>query len=355
MNQQNNTTISYKGQHFFVGLDVHKKNWKVTIRINKTTIKRYTMDPSPEQLAKFLKTHYPDGIYHSVYEAGFCGYWIHRHLVELGIDNIVVNAADIPTSHKEKDRRDDKIDSAKLARELENGSLKGIYIPSRYQQSLRSISRLRYQHRNHATRIKNRIKMFLHLHGIKIPEDFNNSYWSSVFIKWLKSLEFEYSFDSQYLSQYIQALEYQRGMMKDVLLEMRDHCRQNNILKCIRSVTGLGIISAFTIYAELIDMKRFKDLDNLASYVGLVPSKDGSGDREGVKGLTPRHSRYVRYLLIECAWRAVGADPALTQAYATLTTKMSKQKAIIKIAKKMLNRIRYVWLNERKYITAIVK
>ena len=48
------------------------------------------------------------------------------------------------------------------------------------------------------------------------------------------------------------------------------------------------IISAFTIYAELIDMKRFKDLDHLASYVGLVPSKDGSVDREGVKGLTPR-------------------------------------------------------------------
>ena len=61
---------------------------------NNTTIIRYTMDPSPEQLAKFLKTHYPDGIYHSVYEAGFCGYWIHRRLLELGIDNIVVNAAD---------------------------------------------------------------------------------------------------------------------------------------------------------------------------------------------------------------------------------------------------------------------
>jgi len=197
--------------------------------------------------------------------------------------------------------------------------------------------------------------MFLHLHGIKIPEDFNNSYWSSVFIKWLKSLEFEYPFDSQYLCQYIQALEYQRCMMKDVLLQMRDHCKQNNILKCIRSVTGLGIISAFTFYAELVDMRRFKDLDHLASFVGLVPSKDSTGERDIVKGLTPRYSRYIRYLLVECAWRAVGVDPALTQAYATLTTRMSKQKAIIKIAKKLLNRIRYVWLNEKKYITAIVK
>ena len=118
MNQQTDTTISFKGQHFFIGLDVHKKNCKVTIRINNTEIKRFSMDPSPQQLFKYLHKNYPDGIYHTVYEAGFCGYWIHRKLVSLGIDNIIVDPADIPTSHKEKDRRDDKVDRAKLAREL---------------------------------------------------------------------------------------------------------------------------------------------------------------------------------------------------------------------------------------------
>jgi transposase len=355
MNLQNNTTISFKGQHFFLGLDVHKINWKVDIRLNKTSIKRFTMDPSPEQLAKFLKTNYPGGIYHSVYEAGFCGYWIHRCLVDLGIDNIVVNAADIPTSHKEKDRRDDKIDSAKLARELENGSLKAIFIPTPLQQSLRSLARLRYQHRNHITRIKNRIKMFLHLHGLKIPGQFSKSYWSSAFIRWLRSIHFEFAPDHQYLQHYIQQLEYQRTLMKEVLMQMRAWCKQNNTLKCIRSVTGLGVVSSFTIYAELIDMHRFKDLDHLASYVGLVPSKDSTGDWTAVKGLTPRYSRYVRYLLVECAWRAIGSDPALTQAYAKFSSRMPKQKAIIKIAKKLLNRIRYVWLNEKKYVLTIVE
>ena len=354
MTLQNNTTFSFKGQHFFIGLDVHKQNWKVTIRINNTQIKRFSMDPSPEQLAKYLQKNYPDGIFHTVYEAGFCGYWIHRQLVSLGIDNIIVNAADIPTSHKEKDRRDDKIDSAKLARELENGSLNGIYIPTAEQQALRSISRLRYQHKNNITRLKNRIKMFLHLHGIKIPGEYNNSYWSSAFIKWLETIHFEFQPDYQYLRHYIQELQHQRNLEKDVLLVMREHCKENNILKCIQSVTGLGIISAFTFYAELIDMHRFKDLDHLASFVGLVPSKDSTGDWAAVKGLTPRYSRYVRYLLVECAWRAIGSDPALTQAYATFTKRMPKQKAIIKIAKKLLNRIRYVWLNEKKYVTAIV-
>ena len=112
----NDPAISFKGQHLFIGLDIHKKNWKVTIRINHTEIKRFSMDPSPQQLLKFLRKIYPDGICHSVYESGFCGYWIHRQLVESGIDNIIVNPVDIPISHKEKDSRDDKIDSARLAR-----------------------------------------------------------------------------------------------------------------------------------------------------------------------------------------------------------------------------------------------
>ena len=355
MNQQNNTTISFKGQHIFIGLDVHKKNWKVTIRINKTQIKRFSMDPSPQQLSNHLRKNYPEGTYHCVYESGFCGYWIHRQLIDLGIDNIIVNPADIPTSHKEKDRRDDKIDSAKLARELENSSLKGIFIPTPQQQSFRSASRLRYQHRNNVTRIKNRIKMFLHFHGIQIPENYNSSYWSSGFIKWLSRVSFEYDYDKQYLDQYIAQLQYQRKLMTQVLLQMRDQCKNNNVLNCIRSVTGIGVISAFTFYSELIDMKRFKDLDHLASYVGLVPSKDSTGDKKGIKGLTPRYSRYVRYLLVECAWRAIGSDPAMTAAYAEFTTRMTKQQAIIKIAKKLLNRIRFVWLNEKKYVTGVVK
>ena len=144
--------------------------------------------------------------------------------------------------------------------------------------------------------------MFLHLHGIQIPESYNSSYWSSGFIKWLGNVSFEYAYDKQYLNQYIEQLQSQRKLMTQVLLQMREQCKSNNVLKCIRSVTGIGVISVFTFYSELIDMKRFKDIDHLASYVGLVPSKDSTGDKKGIKGLTPRYSRYVRYLplIISC-------------------------------------------------------
>jgi transposase len=100
----------------------------------------FSMNPKPEELAHYLSRRYPGGRYQSVYEAGFCGFWLHRRLQSLGIENRVVHAADVPTTRKEKDQKRDLIDSRKLARELANGSLTGIWVPDTFHEELRSLS-----------------------------------------------------------------------------------------------------------------------------------------------------------------------------------------------------------------------
>ena len=86
----------------------------------------------------FLTRSYPGAEYHSVYEAGFCGFWIHERLTALGIDNIVVNPADVPTKSSEKLRKTDTVDSGKLARSLRANELKGIYTPDSVSLEMRS-------------------------------------------------------------------------------------------------------------------------------------------------------------------------------------------------------------------------
>jgi transposase len=347
--------INFKGQEFFIGIDVHKKDWKVTIRWNHMELKTFSQNPSPEELKKYMSRNYPGGIYHSVYEAGFCGYWIHRELEKLGFKNIIVNPADVPTTNKEKDQKRDPVDSRKLARELEHGSLQGIYIPTEQQQSLRSLSRLHYQTIFKRVQIKNRIKGFLHFHGIVIPARENLSHWSGSFMHWLKHIPFTQADDRYYLDCQLNYLSYYRKQTKEILVHIRAYVKEYSILQCIKSIPGIGIIIAFTLYAEIMDMRRFKNLDRLASMIGLVPSVNCSGDNEIIKGITFRYSKYVRQLLIEAAWIAIKKDPALTQSYSEYIKRMKKQKAIIKIAKKLLNRVRYVWLNQKEYVLAVVK
>jgi predicted esterase YcpF (UPF0227 family) len=134
--------ISFANTHFFIGIDAHLKNWKVTIRMGGIELKTFSMNPSPLELLAYLQKHYPDGIYHIVYEAGFCGFWALRIFRQYNIDCIVVNPADVPTTNKEKVNKSDPIDSRKIARHLENKDLHGIYIPDIFHEELRALMRL---------------------------------------------------------------------------------------------------------------------------------------------------------------------------------------------------------------------
>lgn len=109
-----------------------------------------------------------------MYEAGFCGFWIHDRLTELGIHNIVVNPADVPTLSSEKLRKTDAVDSRKLAVSLQAKQLKGIYTPDSETLEIRSLIRLKNLITKDMTRQKNRIKSQLRCLGIEIPVEYLN-------------------------------------------------------------------------------------------------------------------------------------------------------------------------------------
>ncbi len=75
-----NKVLDFTGHKFFLGLDVHKRSFHVTIRSNGIVLKSFSMDPEPCQLIGYMHKHYPGGLYYSVYEAGFSGFWIHEQL-----------------------------------------------------------------------------------------------------------------------------------------------------------------------------------------------------------------------------------------------------------------------------------
>ena len=85
-----NTKVSYNGQDFYIGIDIHKKRWIVTIITMGLIVKRLSMDPEPKELARYLKKNYPGGKYHTVYEAGFCGFWIDRSLRDAPLGRLMV-------------------------------------------------------------------------------------------------------------------------------------------------------------------------------------------------------------------------------------------------------------------------
>lgn len=350
--------LNFSNLHFFIGIDTHLNNWRVTIQNSGLELKTFSMNPSPDELYTHLNNHYPEGVFHIVYEAGFCGFWPQRKFTELGINCIVVNPADVPSSNKEKVVKSDPSDSRKLARELENGSLNAIYVPDTFSEQLRSLMRLRFRLTQQQTRIKNRIKMMLYNYGIHIPkEHLSNSRWSGYFIHWLKSLKLSSSAGQFTLDNLLLQLEQLRDHLKNVLRQLRVESKNENIdsvISSLCSVPGVAFITAMSLFTEIIDIKRFNNFEQLCSFVGLVPSVYASGDTEYTRGISFRHNKFLRPLIIEAAWTAVKKDPALTLRFNELIKHMPKQKAIIRMAKKLLRRIRHVWLYKDSYVNALV-
>ena len=350
---------SFSGSHFFIGIDTHLKNWRVTVRLNSIELKTQSMNPSPEELLNYLSKKYPGGTYHIVYEAGFCGFWVVRKFKELGVDCIVVNPADVPTSNKEKVNKNDPIDSRKLSRELENKSLNGIYIPDIFHEELRSLMRLRYRIVQNQTRTKNRIKSLLHTRGIKIPEQFTgNSRWSASFIKWLEEeVKFNTAAGSYCFVNMISQLKQLRVHNKNILRQLREEAKKKEIapiIKALQSVPGIAFIIAMSLYTEIIDINRFAYEDQLSTFVGLVPSTRSSDETIYGNQISFRQNKYLRPLMIEAAWQAVKQDPAMTAKYKELIKRMKPQDAIIRIAKKLLRRVRHVWIEQEEYVYALV-
>jgi len=359
--QTQSSELNFNGHNIFVGIDVHLKSWTVSILTEKLFHKTFTQPPSAELLYNYLNLNFPGGNYHSVYEAGFSGLWSHYKLLEMGVKNIVVNPADVPTSQKEQLQKDDPIDSRKLARSLRSGDLKAIYIPDPATLEDRSLIRLRSTLVRDMTRFKLRIKSFLYFYGISYPPEFErkSTHWSKRFMKWLKEgVSLQHESGNQALRILIQEAEQQRNLLLEVTQRVRQlsrHEKYADNVALLRTIPGIGLITAISFLTEIENIDRFENTDHFAGFIGLVPNRHASGDKENTGEMTFRGQDNLKSLLVESSWFAARLDPALNLSFHQYIRRMESNKAIIRIARKVLNRIYFVLKNKRAYVPGIVK
>lgn len=342
-------TRDFSDQNIFVGLDVHRNSWRVSFHLGAISHKTIHMAPaSVEALERYLHKHYPGGQYQCAYEAGFSGFWLQRALAARGIETLVIHPADVPTTDKERQQKDDVRDSRKIARSLRNGELEGITIIGEMEEAHRQLVRYRWQLAADRRRVMQRIKSHLYFTG-PVPEEMQQSGWSRAYMAWLHQRAEKDAALGFMVKEYELIRDLEREQMKQ-LRSLFKSDRYAKEMELLRSVPGVGFLSAMLIMTEIGDIQRFSSCDKLAFYAGLVPGTDSSGDSERAHQRTKRGNKRLRTTLIECAWAAVKQDEELALAYITLKKRMDAPHAIIKIARRLLNRIRKVWLSGVEYV-----
>ena len=248
--------LTFEGQDIFIGIDVHLKNWRVTILTEHLSHKTFSQDPCARTLAEYLRRNFPGGSYHSAYEAGFCGFSVHRSLEAEGIHNIVVNPADIPTTDKERKQKEDKRDSKKIAKSLRSGELMALHVPSQDLEELRGLVRYRKTLVKDICRNKVRVKSFLHLHGIQIPLELNSAskYWSANFTNWLKEVRLTTDHGHLMLNSIVGTVNHLRKELLTVNRQLRvisADSRYQDKIGLLRSIPGIGLVVSMTLVSEL--------------------------------------------------------------------------------------------------------
>src|SRR6478735_5264854 len=176
--------IDFSGKTIWVGIDVHEKDLQVAKVLDGICLGNHRMPADSQALINHLNSRYPGATFKCVYESCAWGFTLQRELSAAGMECIVVHAADVSSSDREKKRKTDKVDALKLARNLASHQLTGIHVPNEEIQKQRNLIRFRKKIVGDLNRSKNRLKSLLKYQGINIPEQLGKkNNWSYNFMK----------------------------------------------------------------------------------------------------------------------------------------------------------------------------
>ena len=334
----------------FIGIDIHKKSWKIHFCTDLFDGNTQTFIPDAAGLKKYVDRHFAGHEVHCAYEAGCCGYQAARAFLSFGWTALVVNPADIPRPAKQAFVKTDKIDCTNIAKQLRNGNLNSIEVPSREREQLRWLFRRRFHLVRDLRRLKSQIKSALLYQGIAIPAHLDNPNWTAAFGEWLYALEWEHPTAEAALDGQLEHYCFLDEQLRDVSTRTRAYCRRHHKkdYTLLRSVPGIGPLTAAAFLSEIGDIRRFNSFKQFASYIGLVPGIHQSGESFRTTGVTPRGHRLLRSHVVEGAWVAIRRDPTM-QAYYRSHVGKNPKTILVKVARKLLSRMHAVIKTGRPY------
>src|SRR6476620_5504626 len=182
-----------------VGLDVHARSIRLAAVRADELLEERTL-PYDEEAVERLLRRWP--AVRCCYEAGPTGFGLQRHLVERGIDCLVVAPGLVPQRPGDRVKTDSR-DARKLARLLAGGLLEPILVPARELEAARDLVRAREDARVDRMRDRQRLSKFCLRHGRTLP----TSSWTVGRRTWLSEQRFQFAAQQITFDSYVHAVD----------------------------------------------------------------------------------------------------------------------------------------------------
>lgn len=228
----------------------------------------------------------------------------------------------------ENKKKDDRQDARHLAQLARTGFLPTVWVPPKPVRELRRLLLERLSFVQKRTAIKNRIRYIAHLKRLDLGIEF-------LFSR--RSLNKLLDLEIPELSRCIRIISVLNDEIADIDKELDEKSSQfAKDMGLLRTIPGIGRISALALIAEIGDVRRFSKPKKLCSYAGLVPAMRTSGETLKAGSITRQGSRMLRHVLTEAAHTAVRYDCSFRSVYDRIRARRGDKRAIVAIARKLL-------------------
>jgi transposase len=283
----------------------------------------------------------------SCYEAGRDGFWIHRALQTLGIENRVVDSASIEVNRRARRTKTDRLDALKLVRMLlrvwcgERGVFTEVRVPSAAVEAARHRSRERSALIQEQTRLRNQIGSWLATAGCRVSARTRRqaSWWTAV-RDWANGAL------PPALQARIARAEARLTLLAEqiALLEasqtatVRQAAPDSPLTRLVQ-LKGVATTSASVLLEEGLVWRAFQNRRQLGGLLGFAPARYDSGESVRDQGISRAGNKRLQSVMVQLAWGWVHwqRQSALTRWYLERfgRGKRARRVGIVALARKL--------------------
>lgn len=317
-----------------LGIDWHARQYRVSRIIDNGApepAQRFT----PEAFLEWVKKQYKLAEeVHCCYEAGAGGFVLHRQLVELGVESMVIAPYNLDKTHRGV--QTDSTDAQQLVQDLDrfvrgnDKALREVYVPTAEEEQRRAESRQRQQLREHRLSLASQGRTLLLGQGFQQ----SNEWWKPQ--NWERLRE-------KLPAWIVEILERFRLIILD--LDKQVEALRLKIEKAAPALRpkGLGALGLESILREVCNFERFKNRKAPGSYAGLTGGVSATDNNYRDLSITKAGNRRLRTMLVEAAWRFVSYQPQspLIQRWKDVLLNpkahlRARKRAIVAVARQLL-------------------
>ncbi len=343
VDSQARTHTPASGTEVKIAIDLSRTKWVYCVRWGGQEQRRLTT-PAELKHVQALVAQYRGCPVHIAFEACGFGYeiawWAQEQ--QLGVTVIAPSRMERTPGLQVKT---DRTDVGKMARKLEQGELKGIYVPSRTAHEKRQVVRTYGQAVKECKRAQQRLRSLMQEHGRLGP--LPTAGWKR-YRQWLDTqpLAEEVKLGVDALLAMRTTAELQATILKARLLRMAASEEYRQIVTALCTHPGVAQLSAIRFVLEIGSIQRFATADSIGHYLGLTPSEYSSGELVQRGPILKCGPGTLRAAMLQCGWVSVrtGGEATLKEMFERLVPRAGKKRAIVAVTRRLVVRLRARWL-----------